>query len=404
MSYLTTLLIVTFILYLNSEFFVTVAAQRGRKRSRNGNLAQRRREMREKQRQNRIKQQMQQLQESASDEDERMDLHLTGSRDASSFVGDLPENSSKASGPINDKFEEKLVVVDPPQNSFIQGGNFMVNVVLQVEDEEAFMKNFSSFHVCLSLDEAPWHCWPEKNTRMYFSQVIEGSHSLRAKIFHNESFIEQYSSENISFKVVTDPNFEPANITTEDENDLLDLDQSDSETVSVHVPKVQIQSPIDKITHRGTSIEFRSHLRLVDVELFQQYFNHSFICVNLDAAAGHTCFPIFGYLDNMSPLIVDVSAGFHTFEASIMNPQTKDLIEVSSSGTITFFTSGSNDEAAAFSTRIIVDDEARYIPVVSGSDYEAQAASFCSSIFLANDHMCIETVHQKLLEDMKNIL
>ena len=406
-----------FLLILASSYKVEVQSltQKGRRTkraSRDSNLLKRRQQMREMQRKKLLRenkdskekqQQQHQKQTFRPNPKAQFESDVNGDViDLDGYNEDTKMNSTTTSLP-------KIVIVEPPQNAFIQGSNFFVSVRVEVDEssEKIWEKNYSESFVCISLDEAPWHCWPTSNGRIHFSQALDGSHTIRAKIYNNETFVDEINTEQdeVSFTIVHDPDMIRSNETTISYEKRNKRETgNETEIITINVPVVQMISPADKVTYSGSKVHFQSHLAPKEPELFQQYFNHSFVCINIDAATAHSCFPIYGYSDDVKtvPFITGIEPGYHTFEVSISHPVTRDLIEVSSSGTKAFFVTGENNEAAVTTVSVKVDGNIVSIPIAKGTDPLAQAKYFCSSIYLVNDEHCISSVSQRVFSAIGN--
>lgn len=370
------------------------------KRKRDPNVQKRRQQMREMQRNRLLRDDLSTNRSNSSQQRE------SNHDDAEAGLLDLDRTSDDTHQPAmqEELSSPRLVIVEPPANAFIKGANFFVSARVEIEKEDEFWEKYSGAFVCISLDEAPWHCWPTSNGRMHFSRAIEGSHTVRAKLYYNGMFVEEFSNEMVQFTVVHNPD-----MATEVEHDTMvhlnhdNGSEDETEVVTINVPVVQMLSPADKVTYPGSMVQFRSELTPREPEIFHKYFNHSFVCMNIDAATAHTCFPIYGYIDDDVPFITGIDPGFHTFEVSISHPETRDLIDLSSSGTKTFLVSGDNDEAVLTSIPVEVDGKTTSIPISKGTDPLAQAKHFCASIYLAQDVTCLTSVSQRLSSAIETI-
>ena len=348
--------------------------------------------MREQQRQRRLRQQSDEISMNRQSNHGNLQVKDDGILDL-----DGPETNNIA--PTSSR--PKITITDPRPHSHLMGGNFFVGIDVAIEDEKSFWEKYEGAKMCFSLDDAPWHCWSAQYGRVHFSEAVEGRHTLVATLHHNNTLLDDFKSEIVSFTVVHDPEFESdgdtKNYTTKSN---ANGNETEAERVHIDVPVVQILAPLNRATYPGAEISFHTKIEPLDPELFERYFNHSFVCINMDAATAHACFPIYGQQNETLPIITAIPPGLHTIEAALMHPNTRDLIKVTSSETKTFYTSGSNNTEAAFITHVTVDDEQKEVPVVAGSDFKAQARAFCASIFLPFDGQCILAVEERLIQEM----
>lgn len=313
--------------------------------------------------------------------------------------GERPNDQRKQ--PLNNPPAVKLNITEPPNDSFIAGEHFMVSISIITDDEESFRKAYvdgNSGRVCLSLDEGAYSCWPVSNGRVFFSQVVEGSHSLVAKIYKDGKLIDQ-SISSVNFTTVINPSFYDPNTSYHNQlrhQEIREEAKDSGEGAHVSFPIVDLMSPLEKVSYHGTSIELQSRLRPKDPEMFEKFFNNSYICFNVDIATAHACFPIFG--DATKPLILGLESGMHTIEASLCHPHTGDLLLSSSSGTIVFFMAGDSNEGAAFTANVNIRGKSYEVPVVKGGCITTQAKNLCSSVGLADTMTCFDSVHNHLKE------
>mmetsp|Transcript_14369 Transcript_14369/g.22156 ORF Transcript_14369/g.22156 Transcript_14369/m.22156 type:complete len:405 (-) Transcript_14369:465-1679(-) len=368
-----------------------IKVNRGAKHSKN-----RRQKMREQQRQRRLRQQNDHINA------ERQNNHgFLQVKDDEILDLDGPEINKVAHASL----QSKVIITDPQPNSHLMGGNFFVGIDVAIDDEKLFWEKYEGAQMCFSLDDAPWHCWSARHGRVHYSQAVEGPHTLVAILYHNNTLLDDFKSETVSFNVVHDPEFgsdgDTKNNTMKSKSDANGNGEEDeAEKIHIDVPVVQIMAPINKATYPGNEISFHSQIQPSDPDIFEKYFNHSFVCINMDAATAHSCFPIYGQDNDTLPIITAIPSGLHTIEAALMHPNTRDLINITSSETKTFFTSGNDHKEAAFIIHVTVDGEQKEVPVVRGSDFRAQAHAFCASIFLPHDNQCIIGVEEKLIQGM----
>ncbi len=303
----------------------------------------------------------------------------------------------------------RLQIVDPPNKSYIAGTHFIVKLKVHVPPsvEKSFQKAYErDGHACLSLDDGPYHCWNFENAQMFFAQATDGEHTLTAKLYRDGSLQHETTSEQISFTVVHNPEFEDgANFhkqtmtvkrrDVEDEED----DGEEGEAVEVAYPTVQIINPEDRVSYSGTRVGLKTLLVPEPPKLFRKYFQHGFTCFNVDFATAHACYPLFQ--NNTNPFILGLDIGMHSIEALLINPQTGDLLKGSSRGRKIFFMAGESNEGAHFVANINVRGKLHKVPMVQGGSIIEQAKSLCSSVGLVESIDCIEPVseHIKLVAD-----
>jgi len=298
----------------------------------------------------------------------------------------------------------KLNILEPPMDSILAGSNFKVSVQVLAENQDDFTDAYeksSDGKICISLDDSPFHCgWSAIDGNIFFSNAIEGSHTIVAMLYNNGTLHNESRSETISFTTVQNPDIDSDD---DDEDSSLSLDgisnqkvknSSNGEVVNVKVPTVQIDSPADKVTYPGTSVTIRNIVDPPEPELFERYFKHSFICINIDAATAHSCFAAFG--DTNPPFVIGLDPGLHSIEAALSHPESGDLLFQTSSSTKIFYVAGELNEAAYIVGEAAVDGATRFIPVAKGGSLSAQADGFCSSIGLKEDISCTGSVFHHL--------
>ena len=319
--------------------------------------------------------------------------------DIGSEIGD--EESSRKQN-YNSHSDVTIKIVEPKNMSYIKGGNFHVAVQIQpTSDVKAFRHKYlesEDGRVCVSLDNSAFHCWPINDGRIYFSQAIEGSHTIVAMLFNNGKLQGSSKSEAVNFTTVNDPNIE---IGEEDENFNLKATQEIDEEifpeeVNVTFPVLQVVSPAEKVSYTGTSIIFRSNIEPDDEKQFEKYFSKSFRCFNIDISTAYACFPIFG--DKIDPFVLGLKNGMHTIDAALSHPQTGDLLDKSNQGTRIFLIAGNSNEGALFTVDINIRGESYIVPVVKGGCIARQSQAFCESLGLTKNKKCTEPVLQHLRE------
>ena len=323
---------------------------------------------------------------------------------------------------LNADKNTRVVIVDPPTKSLVEGNKFVVALKIQSTNETQFRKSYidnKEGRICLSLDRSPFVCWPPHG-RMFFTQATEGEHEIVAALWRNGVLEESTTSEKVTFTTILNPTIvQESHGMVESQQESLEynrntvqqvreaLNQTNNTTVNVIYPIVQIASPQMKVSYTGTSIPFESVLPIINDNdsMFEKYFQTAFVCINVDIATAFSCFPIFGSNQTQSnnndaivPWVVGLSKGMHTVEAMLSHPETGDLLPASSSGTVMFFMAGDQNEGAAFIGSINIRGQRYEIPIMQGGCLEAQTRSFCSHIGLSDVKACVDPVLGHLKE------
>jgi len=314
----------------------------------------------------------------------------------------------------------KVEISEPPDKSYIAGGNVFVRIKIEAKgNQEEFNRTYlidDNGRVCFSLDLEPYHCWPLNKGVVFYSQAVEGSHTLSARLYRNGSMDENSASSTVTFTTVNDANIELyPNATFHNQtilmNDSTTSDKSNTtleKTINVTFPAVQIISPADKVSYTGDNITFQSLLKPSNEEIFRNYFRYSFVCINIDMASAHSCFRIFDSDSNYTkiqtdekrlPLVLNLDPGLHTIEASLSHPVTGDLLDQSSLGTHIFFMTGKFNEAAALTVKINIRGKSYSVPVAKGGDIIEQSKAVCYKAVGVDNGMntCLESVSKHLL-------
>jgi hypothetical protein len=155
-------------------------------------------------------------------------------------------------------------------------------------------------------------------------------------------------------------------------------------------------SPREKVSYNGTVMILRPLLMPSDPEQFEKFFKFAFNCFNLDLSTAHACFRIFNDLGD--PFVLGLDGGMHTIEASLAHPNTGELLDGSSEGTKMFFMTGNDDEAALFVADINIRGKVHNIPLVKGGCIVAQTKTFCASVGLEDNSLCLNPVYDHLKE------
>ena len=322
-----------------------------------------------------------------------------------------PVETKKENTPIPPRFtkvpDAKVKLLEPPNNSYIKGSTVYVKLEIIAQNQDAFHEAYDQDgRICLSLDDGPFHCWPI-DSRIMFSNAVDGSHSLVAKLYRNGELKEETSSESVTFTTVTDPTDPNQNPRTyhdqgpswsKDDTPKPDEDAEaapeDSEEVQVAFPLVHLISPADRVSYTGSDVTLTTFMEPRNPDIFEKYFQHSFTCFNIDIATAHACFPLFK--NRFGPLVIGLENGMHTIEASLSNPNTGDLLEESSRGTTTFFMAGKSNEGAAYTAEINIRGKLHRIPIVRGGCLAEQTKALCRSVGLEGQAVCVDPVFQHL--------
>lgn len=325
----------------------------------------------------------------------------------------------------NDSFSSsspiKIEIIEPPNSSYIAGQNFFVKIKIRVRpsDEQSFRKEYSpenEGHICLSLDDGLFHCWSLESANILYSQVTDGEHNLVAMLYKDGSLQNETRSEEIMFTMVHDPQF----LEEEDDDDnstairhlhhqstrRLNLedgtisedgeDANDVGGVDVSYPVVQIINPAHQVSYTGTKISIETLVEEPqNPELFQKYFKYSFTCFNIDSATAYACFSLF-HKSSSNLLVIGLSIGMHTIVATLSNPETRDILEDSSSLLQTFFMAGEDDVGAYAVADVNIKGIEHKIPLVEGSSIMKHAKHLCFMTGSRTSDDCIEPVVRHL--------
>ena len=301
----------------------------------------------------------------------------------------------------------RLGIKEPPDGSFIQGSTVYVKLDLITHmDKDEFHTAYKNSKVCLSLDDSNYFCWPLSSTIM-FSNTVDGSHTLQAKLYHNGNLLDATSSEEIMFTTISDPTMADEDVeyhsqspvwnTEELQDEVIDLDQiddeEDEEGTDVSFPQIQLLTPMHKVSYSGTEVLLDTLVTPADPDVFNKFFRRAYTCFNIDMATAHFCFPLF---QEEKPVAVGLDIGFHTLETSLSNPETGELLEASSSGTQVFFMAGNDNEGAAFTAEMNLRGKLHRIPVVMGGCIAQQSKSLCLSVGLEHNVACVGPVFDHL--------
>ncbi len=345
--------------------------------------------------------------------------HLWKLQDPSSMDGTPSTNVNNQNNPQQppptgtsniQKLAAKVEILEPPNQSYIAGKHFNVKLKINFHPhhQERFKKEYqesdNSGYVCLSLDNGLYNCWKILNqSNIVFANVSNGNHTLVATLYKDGVVQNETTSEEIMFTMVHDPIFEdeegrnefhsmlPSNI-----NDNIMEEEEDHEGVEVSYPVVQVLNPLHRVSYSTYDLEVTTKLAPTSQpETFEKYFQHGFICYDVDFATGQACYSIFYH--NFNPLILGLNIGMHTIQASLIHPQTGDILPDSSMGRITFFIAGKDNAGATFVADINIHGKLHKVPLMNGGSIVAQARYLCSIIgYSGNIDDCIEPIGMHL--------
>ena len=309
---------------------------------------------------------------------------------------------SKASHP-----KVMLNITEPPQGSILLGSTFAVKIDILAPDslKDSFLSEFNTpeSKVCASLNAGPFYCWPALAGKIFYTEVEENEYTLEAMLYRAGKL--DHSTKTISkFKTVHDAKLADSATDEEVSNDAADQSVEAPAQVQVDYPRVGVSSPNNLVTYPGHSVFLHFDLEPNDVDSFQHYFANAFVCVNIDQAPAFSCFVIFGDENYAAPLVVNLSNGKHTLEAALSHPETGEVLESSKSTTSTFFTAGELLEAAHIAVDVTVADERHVVPLIEGTNLDAQTNAFCDSVGMAEGKTCKERVKHKLWSAWEDLL
>ena len=141
-------------------------------------------------------------------------------------------------------------------------------------------------------------------------------------------------------------------------------------------------------------IGFKTRLNPINPHLFEKYFQNSYTCFKVDFATASACYSIFNY--NTDPFILGLNIGMHTIEASLVNPETGDLLQNSSSGRQTFFMAGTSNIGADFVVDVNIRGKLHRVPMLQGGSIQKQSKYLCASVGTGGNVDCIEQIQQYL--------
>ena len=311
------------------------------------------------------------------------------------------KRSNPPQQPIQFNAEARLNITEPPPNSFVMGETLSVAIDIQPYNKNDFLsvyENSIDAKVCVSLDSNPYLCWPALTGRIFFSGTSEGKHKLEAMLY-NDGELKKESRSATSFTTVHDHG--DTIVAGQDEQVTgkpnLEEDPTTGEQIHVEFPAVKISSPAANVTYPGTSVSISTVIEPTDAALFELYFKKAFVCVNIDSSSAYSCFSIFGEDKYAPPLVRGLDNGPHIIKAGLSHPETGEILLDSFSQVSTFFTAGELNEAASIAVEVNVSGRKHIIPMVEGSNFDAQTAAFCTDVQMAKNPSCTERIKAKLV-------
>ena len=305
----------------------------------------------------------------------------------------------------------KLNITEPPQGAILGGGSFVVKIEIIASDEDEFLKSYNTTDgkMCVGLyTNGPYHCWPALSGRIFFTGVEateEMEFTLEAMLYRAgelDHSTKATSTFTVVPKLAAKKSSKNDEISVIDQNNHNQMEEPPTTQVQVEFPRVEVSKPFDLVTYPGHSVPLRFGLKTN--EAFLQYFANAFICTNIDRAPASPCFAIFGNEDYASPLVLNLPNGKHTIEAALSHPETGELLPGSMSSTSTFFTAGELLEAANVAVDVTVAGERHVVPLMEGTNLEAQTNAFCDSVGMVENKACEERVKHKLWSAWENML
>lgn len=230
--------------------------------------------------------------------------------------------------------------------------------------------------LCISLDDAPFYCSPLKNLNMTFAGLLEGQHSLSAKIWKDGDLLEVSHTEDLFFTTINDLSLIDPGNDNKKKRHIPAEQKSNNKPVTVDYPYLKLASPMFLGTYYP-NLPLRIELEPSNKEEFEKYFKYGYKCFCIDGASGFGCFPLYSSEHN-NPLVLGLTPGMHTAEAILLHPDSGDLLPLSSSGTITFFIVGKSNQGAIMTADFEMDGLKYSIPIANGGDITTQATIFCS--------------------------
>lgn len=288
---------------------------------------------------------------------------------------------------------DRIIIKEPARDDIIYGKNIFILAEVMAVDLKHFEE--SDARICFSLDEAPFYCYSRKSSTIMFAGLVEGQHSLTAQLWNNGKLVEGSQSETVIFTTVSDSSlinreaFKPKQT------------EFNSEPVTVDYPPIEIRSPISLGTYHP-NIPLHTHIDTSNKPSFQKYFQHGYKCFCIDGTSGFGCFSLF---QEEHPFVVGLNPGTHTVVAMLTHPENGALLSSSTSGLITFFTVGPNNEGSLMTGDINVGGLTYSIGLARGGDITVQTEIFCKEIGIENDSCTVPVLnHLKNLAIQNNLL
>jgi hypothetical protein len=294
---------------------------------------------------------------------------------------------------------DKIIVKEPPQDAIIYGRNVYVLVEVITMDLKSFDE--SDVKICASLDDAPFYCYSRQSSSIMFAGLVEGQHSLTTQLWKEGKLVEGSQSDTVIFTTVNDSslvNREPFKPNHRLENQ---QSESNSGAVTVEYPPIKIRSPIALGTYHP-NIPIHTHIDASNKPSFEKHFQNAYKCFCIDGTSAFGCFSLF---QKEQPFVVGLAPGMHTILALLSHPENGALLPSSTSGVITFFTVGPNNEGSIMTGDVEVGGLKYSIGLASGGDITVQTNIFCKEIGIENESCTIPVLnHLKNIATQKNLL
>ena len=230
--------------------------------------------------------------------------------------------------------EAVISILDPPDKSTVAGSAFDLRVQINPVNADVFWKSYNNTksRVCISLDGSPYSCWPVFGGRIRYINAVDGPHSVHAVLMKQGEIVPESITESVQFTTVESPDIEEEG---DEEDNVSEEEGEDGENkrVQLQMPQLILQVPPEKVTLPGSAVQFISRVDLGggDADLFEEHFQHQFVCYNVDAATAHACWSLLD--NNTVPFVTQLEPGLHTVEGVITHPETRKVRECESQKT-----------------------------------------------------------------------
>eukprot|EP00516_Mucochytrium_quahogii_P004236 CAMPEP_0203744898 /NCGR_PEP_ID=MMETSP0098-20131031/811_1 /ASSEMBLY_ACC=CAM_ASM_000208 /TAXON_ID=96639 /ORGANISM=" , Strain NY0313808BC1" /LENGTH=461 /DNA_ID=CAMNT_0050632529 /DNA_START=273 /DNA_END=1655 /DNA_ORIENTATION=- len=252
-----------------------------------------------------------------------------------------------------DDITGNLTVVHPAPGSNMTGSATAVqlNVHTNCPNVTRFREKFNKSSICLSLDDAPFSCWPVFGLSKFplYANLQPGIHSVVAKLVDpvtNKVLIDESMAESSFLMIEKNKTLEEeleeatrkaAEAKQKQDQDSEEVPEDDTKTETIAIPQVGIEQPAEEMVMPHT-FEVRLHIvTAANLTQFRRLFQDSFICLALDNSISQSCWPIFE--ERYYPKFFNLKPGKHKLVASISHPNTLDIIDATSIGERNFWVS-----------------------------------------------------------------